>query len=255
MSRFGRTTARPGGKLVVERARTALFEVRALDRDVKLFNNHDLGEVRFGIGPIPAAVLLSEAVAALTPSHPNLSVRVRVDDPATLTERLYVETIDFMVTVGSSVAPSSDLNIELLPSRQCGWFVRPDHPIFGKGRRRISMLRELQMASVPAPEPVRESLRRLMQHKPFESAAFAVKCNSFHVLKELARDSDTVICGPFAAVRQELATGAPRNIDFKELKDFTTRFAIVSLAHRTLSPGAAKTIGTIVECERRLEDS
>lgn len=245
----------PGGKLVVERARRALFEIRALDRDVKLFNNHELGELAFGIGPIPAAALLSETIAVLGRSYPRLSIRVSVDEPGTLMERLYAETIDFMVTVGSTVPPSPELAIELLPPRPCGWFARPDHPIFGKSRRSISMLRDFQLASVPAPEQPRESLRRLLRHKPFEQTAFTIECNSFHVLKELARDSETVIYGPFSAVRQELASGALRSIDFDDLKDFAARFVIVSLAHRTLSPSAAKAIDTIIECERRLEES
>ncbi|WP_152763955.1 LysR family transcriptional regulator [Paraburkholderia franconis] len=244
----------PGGKLVVERARRALFEIRALDRDVKLFNNHELGEVMIGAGPIPAAALLSDTIAVLARSNPRLSVHVSVDDWVALLERLHAETIDFMITVESAVSPSPELAIRPLPSCRCGWFARPEHPIFSRSRRRISMLRELRVASVPAPKHTLENLRKLMQRKPFEQPMFAVECNSFHMLKELATDSDMVIYGPFSAVWRELDSGALRTIDFEDSKELTTRFAIVSLAHRTLSPSAEKAIEIIVECNGRLEE-
>ncbi|MEM5388203.1 substrate-binding domain-containing protein [Paraburkholderia phymatum] len=221
---------------------------------MKLFNNHELGEVMIGAGPIPAAALLSDTIAVLARSHPRLSVRVSVDDWSALLERLHAETIDFMITVESAVSPSPDLAIRSLPSCQCGWFARPEHPVFSSSQRRISMLRELQVASVPSPKHTLENFRKLRQLKPFEQPKFAVECNSFHTLKELATDSDMVIYGPFSAVRRELDSGALRTIDFEDSKELVTQFAIVSLAHRTLSPSAEKAIETIIECNERLEE-
>ncbi|MDI7065621.1 LysR family transcriptional regulator, partial [Klebsiella pneumoniae] len=48
------------GRLLVERARRVLFETRCLFRDVELLKAHELGEVRIGLGPYAAVVLLPD---------------------------------------------------------------------------------------------------------------------------------------------------------------------------------------------------
>jgi DNA-binding transcriptional LysR family regulator len=79
---------------------------------------------------------------------------------------------------------------------------------------------------------------------------FHVECNSFVALKDLAVESDTLIFGPLAAVRRELNDGRLRKVVFAGAQAFGMQFAIIYLAHRTLSPTAEKAIEAIVACDR-----
>ncbi|RJG15612.1 LysR family transcriptional regulator [Massilia cavernae] len=241
-----------GGKMVVERARRVLFESRALDRDVRLFNSHELGDVSFGVGPYPAAILLTHVHATLSKSYRQLSIRTEVENWTTLLERLHAEAIDFFVVEKRTMPSSPDLAVVPLSLYECGWFARPRHPTFQKEKCTMANLREMQIASIPVPDALRESFRKALQYKASEPLHFHIECNSFFALRELAAESDTVIYGPLAAVQRELKAGTLRRIVVENAKALSMEFAIVYLAHRTLSPTAEKVIEAIIECDRLL---
>jgi DNA-binding transcriptional LysR family regulator len=246
-------TLTPAGKMVVKRARRVLFESRALDRDIKLFKGHGLGGVRFGVGLYPAAAFIPGAIAALSKSYPQLAIRTEVETWDTLLARLYAEAIDFFIIEKRGVPASPDLEVVTLPNCGCGWFARPQHPIFRKAKCTIADLREARIASVPISEAIREELRKKLRYKASETLDFHAECNSFATLRELAEYSDMVIYSPLAAVRRERKEGTLRQIVFENVKNFEMQFAIVYLAHRTLSPMAEKAIEAIIECDQMLK--
>ncbi|UVE19557.1 LysR family transcriptional regulator [Pseudomonas sp. LS44] len=238
----------PGGRLVLERARKALFELRGLECDVRLFNNYELGDLSFGIGPFPAAVLLTDTLARLNGTHRGLRISAQVEDWRTLLEGLRKERVDFLVSTSQAIPESPDLALRMLPPMPCGWFARSGHPILEQARPPISMLHDLALAGVPIPDDARESLRRIMQLGAAENVSFSVECNSFQVLRELAGKSDVILCAPVSSVRDELREGRLQRIHFEDTADFTTQFVIAHLAHRTLTPIAQKAIDMLVEC-------
>ncbi|BCX68957.1 LysR family transcriptional regulator [Pseudomonas izuensis] len=244
----------PAGKLVVERARRVLLESRALDRDIKLFKGHSLGDVRFGVGPYPATVFVPGVIARLSQSCPQLALRTEAESWDTLLERLHGEAIDFFIAEKRAVPWTPKLAVVTLSTYECGWFARPQHPIFEKAKCTTANLREARIAAVPVPEAMREELRKRLRYKPSENLEFSAECNNFTTLKEIAECSDTAICGPLVAVRRELTAGTLRRIVLEDAKAFSMQFAIAYLAHRTLSPMAEKAIEAIVEYDRQLKE-
>ncbi|WP_296288808.1 LysR family transcriptional regulator [Pseudomonas sp.] len=243
-------TLTPGGRLVLERARKALFELRGLERDVRLFNNYELGDLHFGIGPFPAATLLGDALAQLSQAHPGLRIQAAVEDWRTLLQRLRNESLDFVVSTRQAMPESAELDTLLLPAMPCGWFARPAHPIFRERRLKVALLRDLAVACVPIPDDAREALRKVMRYGAADSVNFSVQCNSFEVLRSLAQRADVILCAPLSSVREQLHDGRLQQIVFEDSVGFSTQFAIVHLAHRTLTPIAQKAIDTLIECNR-----
>jgi len=245
-------TITPGGKVVLERARRVLFEAGALDRDVTLFKDNELGDVGFGVGPYPAAILLPDVIAALAAAHPRLAMRAEVNNWGALLQALKAETIDFFVVDKRGVPLAPELQIQLLETHRCGWFARASHPLFERKPRLHAMLRELPLASVPLPPSLHEEFRKALRFKAGDTLNFTVQCNSFYSLKQLAERSDLVIYGPLAGMRQELASGVLRRIDFDDSRGFDMQFAIIHLANRTVSANARRAMDALAECDRRL---
>lgn len=248
-------TLTPGGKVVVERARRVLFETRALDRDVSLFKDHDLGDASFGMGPYPAAVMLPEVLATLTKSYPRLSIRTDVDNWTVLLNRLQSEAIDFFVVERRAVPPLPELSSRLMSRHRCAWFARPRHPVFKNKNPEHALLRQMKLASVPLPAHMREEMRKSLRFKPAEMLNFQVECNSVFALKQLAEQSDTVIYGPVSSVRREVEQGSLRQIVFGDSSGFSMQFAIVHLAHRTVSPTVQRIMEAVIGCDRAVNAS
>ncbi len=237
------------GRIVFQRAKRVLFESNALSRDVMLFKAHELGEVSFGFGPYPAALLLAEVLSELSGSAPGLAVRAGVGDAAVLLQQLHAETIDFFVAERRAIIPSPEVVMQKLEPYRCGWFARPNHSLFSKGKITVADMRKAEMASVPLAPYGREKLRRALRYGPSESLHFQVECNDFSVLKKLATKSNTIIFAPLAAVSGEVGRGALLDIPVQDSIGFNMEMAVIRLASRTVSPAAARALDAVFVCD------
>ncbi len=245
-------TLTPAGKLVMERARRVLFEARALERDVSLFKNHDLGDVSFGCGSYPAVILLPQAIAMLSKAYPRLSVRAEVSSWVVMLEQLHAENIDFFVVERRGIVHAPELAAQLMTPHQCAWFVRAGHPVFQQATLTHALLRQMQLASVPLPPHAREEMRKALRFKSGDMLNFRVECNNVFSLKLLAEQSDIAIYAPLSAVRNEIKDGRLQQLAFVDSAGFEMQFAIVHLANRSVSPTAQRAMEAIMECDRNL---
>lgn len=249
-------TLTDGGALALQRAQRVLFEAQALGRDVALFKNHDLGDARFGMGHYPAAALMADVIADLSRAHPLLAITALTNNWTVLEAQLRAEEIDFFVVERRGVPQVPDLAAQVLAPHRCGWFARPQHPLFqGDKPLLYGALRQVQLASVPLPAHMHEEMRKALGFRPADALHFQVECNSFYPLRQLAQVSDTVIYSPLSAVAGEVQRGALRRIEFADSRGFAMQFAIVHLAHRTVSPNAQRAMDAVVACDHRLSAS
>ena len=65
----------PAGEFVIEKARRLLFDARCLERDIDLYRESGLGDTAFGLGPFPAATVLSELLTHIRKEHPRVGVQ------------------------------------------------------------------------------------------------------------------------------------------------------------------------------------
>ncbi|GGC86727.1 transcriptional regulator [Undibacterium terreum] len=246
-------TLTAGGKMVLERARRVTAEARALDRDVHLLKNHELGEIRFGFGPHPAAMLMADVLGTLSNAYPGLTVHAEVNNWTSLLEGLHAENLDFFIVDRRAVLASPGLATRLMATHQGGWFARPEHPLFRQENITLSDLRRSRLASVPLPVHMHQAMRRMLKYKPSELLKFHVECNSVFVLKQLAEQSDTLIYGLQLTMQQELQQGSLRQLHIEDSKGFSMQFMLIHLDHRSLSTTAQQAISILLEHDKQLQ--
>ncbi len=81
-------TATPAGEFVIARARQLVFNSRCLEHDVTLYRDRGLGDIAFGVGPFPAGTFLPPLLIDLRREHPDVNVRVEINNWELLVKRL-----------------------------------------------------------------------------------------------------------------------------------------------------------------------
>lgn len=237
-------TLTPAGRLVTDRARRILFETHCLERELALLRQHGTGVVRFGMGPYPAALLLSQVLCTMRHELPQLQLQAEVSGATTLLEEVLAEKLDFAVVARQVIRLAPELLVHDLPPEISGFFVRPGHHLLDRSIT-LKQLRAASLAAVLLPGYAHENLCRLLRCKPGERLPFQVESNDFHVLTDLACRSDTVLLAPTRALQAELEAGRLIQLTGPEVPVMSTQFSVVHLAQRILSPAAERSIAAI----------
>ncbi|PTQ91756.1 DNA-binding transcriptional LysR family regulator [Paraburkholderia sp. GV068] len=159
------------GQMVAERARRILFETNSLARDLVLLQQHEVGSVDFGLGPLPAAIMLPEVLCTLNCDWPGLRVNAEVNEGEALVESLRTERLDFVVVEHRYAPLSAELKIHRLPVEPAGCFVRPQHPLLA-GEMTVERLRQAALACVRAPHSAQQRMREVLGCLPGENLRF-----------------------------------------------------------------------------------
>ena len=243
--------ATAAGRHLVDRARRVLREAHGLRRDADLIRQQDLGEVRFGAGAFPSAVLLPGVLADLMNAHPRLKVRVEVGEWAGLLRKVEAEQLDFAVVERRTVPPDSALETRLLAVESAGWYVRGGHPLAARRGLAVTDLRAYPLVSVPLPAAARERLGRELGLAHGEALPLALECNDLIALREVVTRTDAVLSATPSVCREEVARGRLVRLDLDRVRP-KVEFAVARLAQRTLSPAAEKALALIERSVGRL---
>jgi DNA-binding transcriptional LysR family regulator len=227
------------GRLLVERARRVLFETRCLFRDVELLKAHELGEVRIGLGPYTAVVLLPDLLVEFSRRFPKIKVSIELGEGDALLAKLHAEKVDFLV-VDRRVPPvTPDVTLQRLPRHDGAWFARAGHPLLAGGPVQLAALREFPLVSVTLPAFMKDAVHRLLKYRAHEQIPLQVECNDVAVLKEVVAQTDAVLFATGSSVRRELEAGCLARIALTKAPRLSLEFALVYLAERTPSPAAS----------------
>lgn len=241
-----RMTLTAAGKQILERSRRVLFEARCLKRDVDLIKSHELGEVRFGVGPHSAAIFLADVLVSLRATHPRLHLVPEVNSWDVLHEKLQNEAIDFYVTDLKSIPRDGTIEIQRLPLLSAGWYVRRGHPLQRKRKISVADLHPFSFAFVPLPESLARKVYKALELPQALDVHRLIECNNFFVLKDMAASSDVVLYAADAAVCGEVRDGRLAKLTNAPFPALDLDLAFVYLSHRTLSPGAEVAMKTIL---------
>ncbi len=230
------------GDFVIERARKLLFDSRCLDRDMDLFRQKQIGELAFGSGPFPAATMLPRLIPELRQHHPEVRLRVEVNNWAYLTQHLRAEELDFFIADIRDLPAEKDLEIRRFTQQPGGFYLRAQHPLAGSKTITAAQIREYGIASVRLPQSIREQLARLLGIADPAQLPLALECDDVAILKRTVLGSDTVLAAIAAAVSDELQSGQLRAIHLRNAPALYSEVGIVSLAGRSHSPFATLVI-------------
>jgi DNA-binding transcriptional LysR family regulator len=228
------------GRLLVERARRVLFETRCLFRDVELLKTHELGEVRVGLGPYAAVVLLPALPVEFSQRFPKIKMTIELGDGNALMDKLRAEQIDFVVTDRRVPPAAPDVALHRVARHEGAWFARTGHPLLAHGPVALAALREYPMVSVSLPAFMKDALHRVLKFRAHEDIPLQLECNDVAVLKDVVARTDAVLFATASTVRQDLHARRLAPIVLTHPPRLALEFAFVTLAERTPSPAASE---------------
>jgi DNA-binding transcriptional LysR family regulator len=231
----------PAGQFVIERARRLLFDARCLTRDVELFRESRLGDAAFGVGPILAATLMPDVLAALRRQHSGVALRVEVSNWQQLLERLQAEDIEFFVADASELPDDPALDIRSMGRQQGSFYVRAGHPLAGHACT-LAETWAFGVAAFRLPQAVKAALAKLLGLPAGAPLVLALECDDIGLLRSVALATDTVLASTEVAANDAVKSGAMQRLQVRSLPRLYSQMGVVRLRNRTLSPTAQRVI-------------
>jgi len=229
-------TPTPYGKFVIERAKKISQEVQGLQRDVNLMKAHEYGEVLVGVGPIPAAMLLTPVITRLTSAHPTIKIHVEITHWQNLLKLLRAEALDFFIADTRELLGSRDIDIEPLPRFPITCFCRPDHPLLKSKNISIESVMKFPLGSFRFPKLLFNDLAVGLNFNGDSRDLWSVECDNMLVLEQIAASTNVVIFGPRLAFRAGLTGKRLVEVPIESPLRLLSHFGIVSLKNRLVSP-------------------
>ncbi len=226
------------GAVFLAQARPLLFQMRSLERDMGLIRDGAIGQVAFGVGPLPTASILPQLIRALRQQRPELRLAVASNNWRYLLLHLRAEEIEFFVADTRAITPAADLTISPL-CRQYGSFMcRPGHPLLAKATRQPSDLLPYGFVSLLMPDAFKLALRAVLGLAPHAPVPVLLECDNLFVLKQMVQEDDAILMSTEAGSADEVAAGTLRPLPFADMPPMYAEIGVVALAGRSLSPGA-----------------
>ena len=244
---YGTVRFTQAGELVLARARELLADARQIARDVLALEGLEVGSLAVGLGPFAAGTLGRMALSTMAQRHPQLQIRMAVADTATLSERLHRLEIDLFIADTRDLRKQPGLTLARLPSVPVSFFVRPRHPLLKLGQATLEDLMAYPVAGPQLPANVAARFDRQPRRSP--RSVFTVSCDDAGTLRHLALTAHAVILAPVGPVAGH-ETGALVPLPVAGLTGMQTRYSLVTLAGRTLSPAAAAYSGVVTALMR-----
>lgn len=235
----------PAGAFLIERARRLLFDARSLERDMALYGDGQLGNLAFGVGPFPAAMLMHQVVPLLRQRHPAIALRVEINNWQILEARLRAEEIEFFVADIRDFSAEADLLIHSLGQVSAGFFVRPEHPLAG---REVTLI-ELEgygVATTRLPAVVKAETARTLGMSSRQTLPIVLECDDVALLKSVALSTDTIMGVIHGAVAEDIEADRLIELRVADVPRFHSEIGVVSLQNRSLSPTAHRVIEAII---------
>ena len=242
-----RVTCTDAGKLAVERARKLLFEDRCLARDMKMFRERLIGDLSFGVGPYPTAVIAPALVVELRTQFPGVRVNVEVSYADQLVTRLRSEELDFYLADARNLVSAPDLVIQRLGKLMAGFYVRSGHPLLSVKRLLPEMLLPYGIASVRAPMELLLALGKAMGLPKGQPMALVVQCDDLSMLRKIAYQTDTVVGYPDAEATKDVEDGKLVKLQMRGFINPFSQIALASLKGRSFSPVASYAVNFLIK--------
>lgn len=242
----------PAGEYMIERARKLLFEARCLQRDMDLYRGSHVGDLAIGVGPIVAVELMPRVLAELRTAHPHVAMQVEQTNTKQLMDRLFAESLEFIVADARDVRDDNQTDVKVLPGQPVQCFAHARHPLAGKSCT-LTEAWEFGVSSVKISDTTNRKIAKALRLPMGQSPVLALQCNNHAVLTSLALSTDTVLISTPNAVRSDLQSGALVCLTVTDMPSVVTRFGIVTLRNRTPSPIAKTAMACIYRVAKQLD--
>lgn len=250
------------GQAVIERGNEILKKEKELRREIQLIQGIEVGELSIGAGPFPFEISVNHAVAMLITAYPKLQVRIDVDNPPAIVNRVLSGDIDIGVADIRHCEDFARLAVEQLPEHSIACCCRRGHPL--AGRRSLSLGDLLNFPVVGTVMP--PALGSILGHSHLagrlneDTKNFhpAITVDSLSAARTIALCCDALLPIAPGCIAPELESGDLVILDFNA-PWMRNQYGFISMKDRTHSPGAIEFMSRMravekesIELENRL---
>lgn len=226
------------GQVVVQKARQILMEVNNLDNEVKLYNQGDVGYLKLGIGPFPAATFIPDIVSEFIQDKPQVKIDITINNWDTLLKNLFDENIDLFVADIREIPVEPTLRIIPLTMQYITFVVRKQHPLSGKTNISIEDMLKYPIISVRLPESLEKKMAALFNNGRGDKILNLI-CDSQLLLEHIGANSDSIVLTTYAAINKEKNNSSFVTLSLPmESKQFFAEIGICYINGRKLPPPA-----------------
>lgn len=241
------------GRLVLERGRALLAGESDLLREIALQHGLEAGNLAVSAGPHPFEISVVHALTRLIAEHPRLSLQATVAHGREVIRDVLSGDVDVGVTDRSVAVKQERLSVEPLPAHPIFLACRPGHPLATKRRVTPAEIDAYPLAATHLIGHIAEfatstGIRGGTYDPDSGDYRPAIHVNSFAVARQIAAGSDAIASGIAVTLAADIEAGRLVTLDF-HAAELQTRYAIITLKGRTLSPSAAKFIELLREVE------
>lgn len=185
------------GERVLELARTVLENVARMASDTRDSDDLEPGILVLGCGPVPALDLVPQTVARFTNCHPQMRVRLEVENWQKLTRSLQRDEVEFIVASINRYALDPNYEVHPLQPQRLGFYCRKEHPLLHHDK---SSARELFAYPVAISGAAKEQIAALA-HLNNQNVHIGVECDNTHSLLKICSLSDHIAVLPVSIER------------------------------------------------------
>ena len=222
------------GRAVYDHARRIQFELRELDRTVRRIKGLEEGELRVGLGPMVAAILLPSVLVELVTRYPKLRIILNIASGKTNLKMLKEDRLDVAVFDTRVIESRDDVTIEDLPQHRFGFVVRPEHPLLAIGRNAVlADFKDYPVGAPTLPPPLMSSARQAGLDQ-----LQTVTCDDIATLLRLSAASDLVALVSLPVAASHILAGALAELPVELPFDTQSHIGFLHVTARTLGPAA-----------------
>ena len=238
------------GLLVLEHARQLINQSQDLVNDIAAYDEKESGEIRFGLGPAPAAWLLPQVMGVFTKNYPRVRQLFRVDNWQALGEKLQSGEFSFIVADSRNFEFDTRFHVLPLIRHRWGFCCRSQHPLASQTEITVSQLFSYPVAATLRPPNLHRALVQLSGRQDIRTS---IECENGYSLLEVVRHSDAIGTTNYSTdlARQGLKMLKIAGLD-DNTDEFYTHYGIISLAGARLPRLTRTLMETFMQTDKQL---
>ncbi|MFZ6847000.1 LysR family transcriptional regulator [Undibacterium sp. RuRC25W] len=228
----------PIGRQVIQRAKALLLEANNLLHDIHQMQHHEMGDVHFGVGPLPGSTFLPPVLAQLLSEYPKLRTEVNINNWDALLLQLVDEQLEFFIADVHNITADSKIQVQRFSRQYGGFFCRSGHPLAGPKIADPQRIFDYPLVSVRLPAEVKTALHHFFRLPAQQAFELSLTCDNPTLLHYVCLHSDSILLSTYPVVRAEIECGSMCEITMPDQIEVYAEMGIVTLAGRSLSPAA-----------------
>lgn len=224
------------GQAMLMRARRMLGDVDAMQSEADQIRGVEVGQVRFGVGILPATIFLADVLSQQIALRPQLLVQVDIESWVRLHDKLQRDELDFAVAMTRSLPPGTGFEVKALPPLHIGYFVRAGHPLAGRPSRSLrARLHEFPLLSSQMPPRARAGIATLYQ-LPSDQEVQGLRCDNVDVLRQIVLQTDGVLFSCRETLQADIDGGRLVPLPLLSAQESRLGLSMIRPQRRTPSP-------------------